>query len=159
VAPREQSSPDSHSAAAEHLGGGQVLFEYAQDPAPPPVQPTNQKFRSDASVGGSHGVIAYTGEFIVREPGKGEVFRGYSAEFDDFVPKESLEYTAALEWLGLADSETDESKRAKPGAAGELFARCEEVDGLEREPLAIGVSEVGGVLNPEFDQPIEVDQR
>ena len=26
--------------------GGQVLFEYVQDPPPPPIDPTKQKFRS-----------------------------------------------------------------------------------------------------------------
>ena len=33
--------------------GGQVLFEYVQDPAPPPIDPTRQKFRSVAVTGGA----------------------------------------------------------------------------------------------------------
>jgi hypothetical protein len=33
--------------------GGQVLFEYVQDPPPPPVDPTKQKFRSVAATGGA----------------------------------------------------------------------------------------------------------
>jgi hypothetical protein len=35
------------------LKGGEVLFEYAQDPPPPPYAPTNQKFRSIAVTGGA----------------------------------------------------------------------------------------------------------
>ena len=35
------------------LKGGQVLFEYVQDPPPPPIDPTRQKFRSVAVSGGS----------------------------------------------------------------------------------------------------------
>jgi hypothetical protein len=33
--------------------GGQVVFEYVQDPAPPPIDPTKQKFRSVAVTGGA----------------------------------------------------------------------------------------------------------
>jgi hypothetical protein len=35
------------------LRGGQVLFEYVQDPPPPPIVPADQKFRSIAVSGGS----------------------------------------------------------------------------------------------------------
>lgn len=35
------------------LKGGQVLFEYAQDPPPPPVAPAEQRFRSVAVTGGA----------------------------------------------------------------------------------------------------------
>ena len=35
------------------LSGGQVLFEYVQDPPPPPIDPTRQKFRSVAVTGGA----------------------------------------------------------------------------------------------------------
>ena len=35
------------------LRGGQVLFEYVQDPPPPPIVATNQKFRSIAVSGGA----------------------------------------------------------------------------------------------------------
>ncbi len=35
------------------LHGGQVLFEYVQDPPPPPIDPTRQKFRSVAVTGGA----------------------------------------------------------------------------------------------------------
>jgi hypothetical protein len=35
------------------LRGGQVLFEYAQDPPPPPIIPADQKFRSVAVSGGA----------------------------------------------------------------------------------------------------------
>lgn len=35
------------------IKGGQVLFEYVQDPAPPPIRPDAQKFRSVALDGGS----------------------------------------------------------------------------------------------------------
>jgi hypothetical protein len=48
------------------LRGGQVLFEYVQDPPPPPIVPANQKFRSVAVSDGSfqdwfapHDVHAY----------------------------------------------------------------------------------------------------
>jgi hypothetical protein len=36
-----------------NLPGGQVLFEYVQDPPPPPLQPADQKFWSVAVTGGS----------------------------------------------------------------------------------------------------------
>src|SRR6185437_8114973 len=35
------------------IRGGQVLFEYAQDPPPPPIAPADQKFRSVAASGGA----------------------------------------------------------------------------------------------------------
>ena len=35
------------------LTAGQVLFEYAQDPLPPPIQPGNQQFRYVQASGGS----------------------------------------------------------------------------------------------------------
>ena len=35
------------------LTGGQVMFEYAQDPLPPPIQPDKQQFRSVQVAGGS----------------------------------------------------------------------------------------------------------
>jgi hypothetical protein len=35
------------------IRGGQVLFEYVQDPPPPPIDPTKQKFRSVAVSGGA----------------------------------------------------------------------------------------------------------
>lgn len=35
------------------LRGGQVLFEYVQDPPPPPIDPTRQKFRSVAVTSGA----------------------------------------------------------------------------------------------------------
>ena len=35
------------------LRGGQALFEYVQDPPPPPIDPTQQKFRSVAVSGGA----------------------------------------------------------------------------------------------------------
>jgi hypothetical protein len=35
------------------IRGGQVLFEYVQDPPPPPIAPANQKFRSVAASGGA----------------------------------------------------------------------------------------------------------
>jgi len=35
------------------IRGGQVLFEYVQDPPPPPIVPANQKFRSVAVSGGA----------------------------------------------------------------------------------------------------------
>ena len=38
---------------AEVDPGGQVLFEYAQDPPPPPIEPANQKFRSVAVTDGA----------------------------------------------------------------------------------------------------------
>jgi hypothetical protein len=36
-----------------NVSGGDVLFEYVQDPPPPPVAPANQKFRSLAVTGGA----------------------------------------------------------------------------------------------------------
>jgi hypothetical protein len=41
------------SGLPKSIKGGQVLFEYVQDPPPPPIVPTNQKFRSVAVAGGS----------------------------------------------------------------------------------------------------------
>ena len=35
------------------LKGGEVLFEYVQDPPPPPLVAANQKFRSIAVTGGA----------------------------------------------------------------------------------------------------------
>ena len=35
------------------MRGGEVLFEYVQDPLPPPLMPANQKFRSLAVTGGA----------------------------------------------------------------------------------------------------------
>jgi len=35
------------------VSGGDVLFEYAQDPPPPPTNPANQKFRSIGVNGGA----------------------------------------------------------------------------------------------------------
>jgi hypothetical protein len=43
--------PPKQGGAA--LTGGQVLFEYAQDPLPPPIQPGNQQFRYVQVSGGS----------------------------------------------------------------------------------------------------------
>jgi hypothetical protein len=36
-----------------NVGGGEVLFEYAQNPPPPPLAPANQAFRSVAVTGGA----------------------------------------------------------------------------------------------------------
>jgi hypothetical protein len=41
------------SGLPAELRGGQVLFEFVQDPPPPPVVPANQKFRSIGVSGGS----------------------------------------------------------------------------------------------------------
>jgi len=41
------------SGLPSSIRGGQVLFEYVQDPPPPPIDPTRQKFRSVAVTGGA----------------------------------------------------------------------------------------------------------
>jgi hypothetical protein len=41
------------SGLPQSIKGGQVLFEYVQDPPPPPIVPTNQKFRSVALADGA----------------------------------------------------------------------------------------------------------
>ena len=43
--------PSKHDGTA--IGGGQVLFEYAQEPPPPPLLPDKQQFRSIGVSGGS----------------------------------------------------------------------------------------------------------
>jgi hypothetical protein len=41
------------SGLPRSIRGGQVLFEYVQDPPPPPIEATRQKFRSIAVTGGA----------------------------------------------------------------------------------------------------------
>ena len=41
------------SGLPRSVRGGQVLFEYVQDPPPPPIDATRQKFRSIAVTGGA----------------------------------------------------------------------------------------------------------
>ena len=43
----------ARQASSRSLRGGQVLFEFVQDPPPPPVDPARQTFRSVAVTGGA----------------------------------------------------------------------------------------------------------
>jgi len=40
-----------------------------------------------------------------------------------------------------------------------LLVGSEEVDGLERQALTVGVVKPRGVLDPQLNEPVEVEQR